>query len=269
MDDFFAQDLIYEYPTAITTRIQGLTVNPQRRLKLKFPKFRGGAVMTQTPVGKLFATGGFAGKEKALKTVIVVEQHKDHAIAYRPPMLTRRSGGHGAIYHKGFLYVVGGLCNDNEILSKCERLDLKRNKWQAIPTLPHACFHVTLATAEETLYAISGVSNLAENSHLIQKLSLSSLSWEVLPVKLPSHQLCAVAFKQSESEVFIAVNKSLYLFDCQSDTLTHLKNLGRLVQGRDGTGTYSNGALIFNAGSFWDEVTIGALNEGSSRCILQ
>mmetsp|Transcript_1667 Transcript_1667/g.3579 ORF Transcript_1667/g.3579 Transcript_1667/m.3579 type:complete len:139 (-) Transcript_1667:56-472(-) len=138
-----------------------------------------------------------------------------------------------------------------------------------MPPLPHACFHVTLTSAEETLYAISGVSNLAENSHLIQILSLSSMLWEVLSVKLPSHQNYAVVFKKDDSELFIAVNKSLYSFDCYTNSLVQLTNLGVSVQGAGGAGIFTNGCLLYYSNSSLMKLTIEDPKRGRSRCILQ
>ncbi len=77
-----------------------------------------------------------------------------------------------AIYVKGFIYIFGGINENNEILSSCEKYDIFSNKWVLISEM---CYprkdHICLYDEENGyLYTFGGQSffNDYNNINIIQ-----------------------------------------------------------------------------------------------------
>jgi hypothetical protein len=146
-------------------------------------------------------TGGLSCKE-----TVIIEFQREFAVTHKPDMLTARAF-HGSVYHAGHLYVVGGLGSSRGSLKKCERFVSEESRWEAISPLPTACMHMSCAVSEGSLYALGGQSG-PTCLDLIHKLSLVSLTWEVLQQCLPCAIKCVPCFKGSE--VYFIVQRSVY-----------------------------------------------------------
>jgi hypothetical protein len=96
-------------------------------------------------------------------------------------MLTPR-GYHAAVYHTPQLYIIGGW-SGSSALSECERYECAENRCESLPPLPTACSSTSGVVVENSLYVLGGHD--ASDLDLVQKLSLESLTWELMQFRLP------------------------------------------------------------------------------------
>jgi hypothetical protein len=108
------------------------------------------------------------------------------------------------------LYILGGQ-NGTRYLSECERFVCAENRWDALPPLPRACRYASGVVLESSLYALGGW-NGGSSLYLVQKLSLESLTWELMQFRLPFAGSAIPCFKLRNTEVYLVVNKTLCSF---------------------------------------------------------
>jgi hypothetical protein len=156
------------------------------------------------PGGSLLITGG---GRTAVREVVRLDTRREFAVAHCAPMLTPRSC-HAAVYHTPHLYILGGW-NDS-FLSECERYVCAENRWEALPPLPQACSETSGVVVEISLYALGGYVGSAID--LVQKLSLESLTWELMQFRLPFLGQSIPCFKLRDTEVYLVINKTLCSF---------------------------------------------------------
>jgi hypothetical protein len=195
--------------------------NSSHRLPLYQPKKL--CCWSEVPGGSLLITGGLNGDVTTREVVSIDVQTFDetgsltYEVSLQPPMLTPRRE-HAAVYHTQHLYVLGGVYEDT--LSECERYVCAERRWEALPPLPRACIHTSGVVVENSLYALGGeIDGLP--SDLVQKLSLESLTWELVQLRLPYPEIGIPCFKRN-SEVYLIVNKYLCSF-----TALRIKRLER------------------------------------------
>jgi hypothetical protein len=157
------------------------------------------------PGGSLFITGGESERE-----VERIDTRREFAVATCPPMLTPRMG-HIAVYHTQHLYIIGGE-NEKGVLRECERYVCAENRWEALPALPRECYWTNGVVVEISLYALGGFDDSRKCLDLVQKLSLGSLTWELMQFRLPHAGSCIPCFKLRDTEVYLVVNKTLCSF---------------------------------------------------------
>jgi hypothetical protein len=113
---------------------------------------------------------------------------------------------HAAVYHTPHLYILGGWGKIVEV-TDCERYVCAENRWEALPPLPRACRAASGVVLESSLYALGGIG-LGELD-LVQKLSLESLTWELMQFRLPYVGFAIPCFKMRDTEVYLVVNQTL------------------------------------------------------------
>jgi hypothetical protein len=156
------------------------------------------------PGGSLLITGGYP----AVRDVVRIDTRREFAVAHCPPMLTPRQG-HAAVYHTPHLYILGGM-DYNGCLSECERYVSAENRWESLPPLPTACSGTSGVVVESSLYALGGW--YGAELDLVQKLSLESLTWELMQFRLPFAGSGIPCFKLRDTEVYLVVNETLCSF---------------------------------------------------------
>jgi hypothetical protein len=156
------------------------------------------------PEGSLLITGGSPG----VREVVRIDTRREFAVSDCAPMLTPRMT-HAAVYHTPHLYILGGWNGSN--LSECERYVYAENRCEVLPSLPRACQGASGVVVENSLYALGG---LCEQSalDLVQKLSLESLTWELMQCWLPFAGYAIPCFKLRETGVYLVVDKTLCSF---------------------------------------------------------
>jgi hypothetical protein len=167
--------------------------------------FKYGCCWSEVPGGSLLITGGgLPGVGEVVRIDVGTFE-----VSPQRDMLTPRSY-HAAVYHTPHLYVLGGV--NHSTLSECERYECAENRWEALPPLPRACCYTSGVVVESSLYALGGRTESEASLDLVQKLSLESLTWELMQLRLP-HAACGIpCFKLRDTEVYLVVNKTLCSF---------------------------------------------------------
>jgi hypothetical protein len=106
---------------------------------------------------------------------------------------------------------------------------------------------------ENSLYALGGCDN-GRSLYAVQRLSLSSLTWELLQLKLPQAANCVPCFK-TDTQVCLVIERALYSF-------THLevKPMTPLLTGIWCISSYySRGTLYYEGGYGISTLGVGEL----------
>jgi hypothetical protein len=161
-----------------------------------------------------------------IRDVLSIDTRREFAILQRPPMLTAR-GLHGAVYHAQYLYVLGGYGP----IEECERYVCVEDRWESLPALPVACFEVAGVVVERSLYALGGGALEDLLLDLIQRLSLDSLTWEVLQLTLPQKVSSIPCFKlkSDNATVYLVLNEVLCTFQPTTLQIQQVKTLSRSI----------------------------------------
>jgi hypothetical protein len=191
--------------------------------------------------GSLLITGGGDEEYSAVGEVVRIDTRREFAVSHCPPMLTPRQC-HAAVLNTPHLYVLGG-AEDDCYLSECERYVCAENRWEALPSLPTACWGSSGVVVESSLYALGGYDGSALD--LVQKLSLESLTWELMQFRLPFAGYCIPCFKVRDTEVYLVVNKTLCsLTDLEVHPLkTLIKDEDEDIRSDYGASYYRRGTL--------------------------
>jgi hypothetical protein len=144
---------------------------------------------------------------------------------------------HAAVYHTPHLYILGGWSDG--YLSEGERYVCAENRWEALPPLPRACSDTSGVVVESNLYALGGYDG--SDLDLVQKLSLESLTWELIQFRLPFAGYGIPCFMLRDTEVYLVIKKTLCSFTAFE--VRPLKTLTEDIQSRFGLSYYRRGTL--------------------------
>jgi hypothetical protein len=222
----------YKYNTDQLHRTSLVTGEHSNHRVPSYP-FKYGCCLSEVPGGSLLITGGGS---PGVREVVRIDTRREFAVAHCPPMLTPR-GFHAAVYHSSHLYVLGGVNGSNYLsLSECERYVVAENRWEALPHLPRACKGTSGVVVENCLYALGGLNQ--GELDLVQKLSLESLTWELMQYRLPFAGFCLPCFKLRDN---LVVKKTLCSFTAFK--VHPLKTLTEDIQSWYGASYYHRGIL--------------------------
>jgi hypothetical protein len=129
------------------------------------------------PGDTLLITGG----SPSVCDVVRIDTLRELAVSTQPSMHIARYY-HAAVLHAQYLYVLAGY-SDSSVLSECERYIWAESRWEVLPALPVACFAMSAVELDNSLYILGGYAGA--NLDTVQKLSLDSLTWELMQLKLP------------------------------------------------------------------------------------
>jgi hypothetical protein len=189
--------------------------------------FNPGCRGSVLPGGSLLITGGYDSRE-----VVKIDTLRECAVSSQPPMHTPRAS-HVAMYHSQYLYVLGP--------KECERFVCPMSQWEVLPALPVAGGAMSAVELENSLYALGGF--YVRLLDTVQKLSLDSLTWELMQLKLPQASYSIPCFKKDD-EVYLVIGETLYSF-----TPFEVKQIKPLSESiRCYTSYYSRGTLYYEAG---------------------
>jgi hypothetical protein len=227
--------LIYSYNNG-TDQLHWTSLVTGEQYKHRVPSytFKASCCWSEVPGGSLLITGGGF---TAVREVVRIDTRREFAVSHCPPMLTPRRN-HAAVYHSQHLYVLGGR-NGTRISRKCERYVCAETRWEALPPLPRACINTSGVVVESSLYALGGYDG--SNLDLVQKLSLESLTWELMQLRLPFAGWAIPCFKLNNTEVYLVVNATLCSFTALEVRL--LRTLTVNIHSWFGTSYYRRGTL--------------------------
>jgi hypothetical protein len=207
---------------------------------------------SEVPGGSLLITGG---GYPPVREVVRIDTRREFAVSHCPPMLTPRRE-HAAVYHSQHLYVLGGR-SGTRISRKCERYVCAENRWEALPPLPKACCDMSGVVVESSLYALGGEDK--SYLDLVQKFSLESLTWELMPFRLPHTGSLIPCFKLRDTEVYLVVDKTICSFT--GFEVRPLRTLTKSICSLYGVSYYHSGTLYCS--TIWGAVQsyeIGSLS---------
>jgi hypothetical protein len=220
--------------------------------------FEYGCCWSEVPGGSLLITGGQnRGYPPTVREVVRIDTRREFAVAHCAPMLTPRYC-HAAVYHTPHLYILGGWMLSSA-LSECEMYVCAENRCEAMAPLPRACSNTSGVVVENSLYALGGWCEQSALD-LVQKLSLESLTWEIMQFRLPFAGRAIPCFKLRDTEVYLVVNKTLCSFTALE--VCHLKSLTEDFQSSGGTSYYCRGTLYCSSsGGAVRSYEIGSLSK--------
>jgi hypothetical protein len=198
-------------------------------------RFKNSCCWNELPGGSLLITGG--GVWIAEREVVKIDTRREFQISSCSPMLTPRAK-HAAVYHAQHVYVLGGY--DDGGLSDCERYVCEDDRWEALPPLPRACHNLSGAEVEGSLYALGGWF-YGSSLDLVQKLTLESLTWELMELRLPFAYSDLPCFKVRGTEVYLVVKTTLCSFTGLE--IRPLKTLTEDIHCKFGASYYYKGTL--------------------------
>mmetsp|Transcript_6634 Transcript_6634/g.11712 ORF Transcript_6634/g.11712 Transcript_6634/m.11712 type:complete len:275 (-) Transcript_6634:57-881(-) len=191
-------------------------------ITLKAFTFLEGCTLAELPANQLAITGGCGGGGNSWN-VVLIDLSRDHAVINKPHIITIRSG-HGAAYFEGYLYVIGGR-KMFDGLKECERFSLKESRWEALSPLPLPCCCTCVIACKETesLYSLTGDFKCLTS---IQRLSIRSLAWDIMPLKLPDDYGFFAAFRlDGETQIYFGHKSVLYRYDLLAGSTEAVKDI--------------------------------------------
>jgi hypothetical protein len=238
----------YEYNTEQLHRTS-LVTGEQSSHQVPSYTFKSNCYWSEVPGGSLLITGG---GDPPVREVVRIDTRREFAVGHCPPMLTPRQA-HAAVYHTPHLYILGGWTG-NSALSRCERYVCAENRWEALPSLPRACCQTSGVVVENGLYALGGYDG-SSILNLVQKLSLDSLTWELMQLRLPFAGCGIPCFKLRDTEVYLVVDKTLCSFTAFE--VRPLKTLTNDIKRYTGASYYRRGTLYssnYRGGALRDKI---------------
>jgi hypothetical protein len=212
-------------------------------------QFKYNSCWSELPGGSLLITGG--GNYASVGEVFKIETLREWAVSTQPPMCTARQS-HAVVYHSQYLYVLGGV-NQNYCLSECERYVCAESRWEELPALLIACSAMSAVVLDNRLYVLGG-SITTRYLDTVQKLSLDSLTWKLMRLKLPQAASGFPCFK-TDNQVYLLIKETLYSFTPQQ-----VKPIKTVPQGIEcSTSYYSRGTLYYSSYSEIERLEIGEL----------
>jgi hypothetical protein len=185
-----------EYDTNKLHRVNLLT-GEQSKHEVPHYQFKGGCCWSELPEGSLLITGG--GRD-----VVKIDTLREYAASSQPPMHTARFY-HAAVYHSQYVYVLGGY----RYLSECERYSCAESRWEVLAALPVPGGFMSAIELHNSLYALGGIQG-DRDLDTVQQLSLDSLTWQLMQLKLPRAAHYIPCFKK-DTEVYLVIT-TLYSF---------------------------------------------------------
>mmetsp|Transcript_29017 Transcript_29017/g.51900 ORF Transcript_29017/g.51900 Transcript_29017/m.51900 type:complete len:345 (-) Transcript_29017:88-1122(-) len=205
--------------------------------------FMYGTVWCEMPGGLLIFTGGIR-LDNAAQDAKSYDSTREYARIRQPFMLSARAL-HGNAHHDGCLYVIGGDQGKGSAIRECERLIMDGYFWEDLPPLPKAVHgsSVVVLKATESLFAFGGTYK-KQKLDLIQRLSLSRLEWDILPLRLPKPACDIACFVKGNSKIEFVIEGSLYSLNGKTESMKLLKKLDKQYVSIRGP-TYYYGGLIY------------------------
>jgi hypothetical protein len=202
----------------------------------------------EIPQWKLVVTGGTLDNV-FYSSATVIDPSSYFEAKVLPPMLNARAS-HNSIYYRGCVYVIGGADEGWWRLNKCERYVVSLRKWEAIPSMPFACYDHSLVVlhAKKCLYVV-GAQDGQEHNTMVTELNLMNLTWTKLPIVLPSTVKNAALFTTPEicDRFFMVINANLYSISPNTDDLIKVSTVSKKTQSYFGPSIYYRGKLFCNS----------------------
>ncbi|XP_054841217.1 kelch-like protein 38 [Eublepharis macularius] len=112
---------------------------------------------------------------------------------WRPvePMLVPRYS-HRSVAYKNYIFAIGGVGEDQEILNSMERYDSIYNAWEHMTNMPVAVLHPAVAAKDQRIYLFGGEDIMQNPVRLIQVYHVSRNMWFRMETRVVKN-VCAPA----------------------------------------------------------------------------
>jgi hypothetical protein len=169
-------------------------------------QFKYGCRVSELPGGSLLITGG-SEEYTLVREVEKIDTLREFAVSSQSSLHTARYW-HAAVYDSQYLYVLGGY-NDS-FLRECERYSCADDQWEVLPVLPVAGFAMSAVVMHRSLFALGGETDEC-SLDTVQRLSLKSLTWQLMALRLPQAGSWFPCFKL-DTKVYLLIKDTLYAF---------------------------------------------------------
>lgn len=240
-------EYIYSYATNTNILYRTrLATGTDSCIQLGHFQFAFGCILAEGPGKSIHITGGTDLMRTSSNAFARIDTTREFSVVRGPPMITARIM-HCAIYHREFLYVLGGfnLCD----LNVCERYAFGEQRWSALESLPQFCSNMSAIVLEETqcLYGLGGAVSDCCMIRTLQRLSLTTLLWDLMDLKLPAIDAGIACFKTDETKAYFLIDYGLYVFHPRSNTIRLVK-LSHCISSDAGPSYYSKGIVYSSEG---------------------
>jgi hypothetical protein len=223
----------------------------QSSVHLSSYRFKADCYWSELPGACILITGG---GRPGVREVEKIDTLREFAVSSQPPMLSPRYS-HTAVSHSQYVYVLGGLTG-SRTMKECERFVYAESRWEDLPALLLACYSPSAVVLENSLYVLGGNASYGYLNK-IQKLSLHTLTWELMKLKLPQRIGYFPCFKFEDTQVYLVINKNLYSFSPLK--INKIKTLPEYVFSMYGPSYYCRGTLYCSTSDAVEAVQIGSL----------
>ncbi|XP_034981951.1 kelch-like protein 38 isoform X1 [Zootoca vivipara] len=107
------------------------------------------------------------------------------------PMLVRRYS-HRSIAYKNYIFAIGGIGENQEILNSMERYDSIYNVWEHMANMPVAVLHPAVSSKDQRIYLFGGEDTMQNPVRLIQVYHVSRNMWFRMETRMVKN-VCAPA----------------------------------------------------------------------------
>ncbi|XP_053571309.1 kelch-like protein 38 [Bombina bombina] len=161
-----------------------------RLAKLPFRLYKASAVGLH---GNVFVLGGLTidSKKNTVNSTVYILSLKLNQWRKGEPMLFARYS-HRSIAYKNYIYSIGGIGENQGILSSVERFDRIYNKWETMASIPVAVLHPAIAAADQRIYLFGGQDVMQNPVRLIQVYHTSRNMWFRMETRMVKN-VCAPA----------------------------------------------------------------------------
>jgi hypothetical protein len=198
-----------------------------------------GTPIVETPAGDLIFTGG--GPKEGSSQAFQYAGRREFVRLDLPLMESKRAF-HGAVYFRGFVYVIGGVREFSDT-KECERLDLMERTWSAIPPIRQEMSMQSAVALESTscLY----VFGCRATPKTIFEFNVETMLWRKLSYSLPalSSQVPCFKIEGVHNQFFIIQESKLFSIDPHKGKVQQLKKLSSPMTCYNSQTYYSNGVI--------------------------
>ncbi|MFG0263523.1 MAG: Kelch repeat-containing protein [Rhodopirellula sp. JB055] len=214
----------------------------------------------------IYLMGAMTGrypKETPLEKVVVYYPKEDRFDFVHSIPASRRRGGAGAVYHNGWIYLIGGITNGHVdgCRSWFDRYDPKTGVWEILPDAPHQRDHFQATVIGNRLYAAGGrVTSKRDNAVFSQTISKIDVYDFEAGQWLPPEQCPDLPTERAGNSV-IAIDGKLVIgcgesadqkqahdeIEVYDPAIDRWSAWPSLLQGRHGTGLVRIGDSLFTA----------------------
>ncbi|KRX01567.1 hypothetical protein PPERSA_01470 [Pseudocohnilembus persalinus] len=185
------------------------------------------------PNGEILIMGG--GIQASVSKLSIF--NKMELVRLSPMQTPRKEHGSVTVGSK-YVYVIGGYNSQKkEMLSSCERYDIKQDKWSYIPSMSvKKCAIAVCQQSDKYIYVMGGFDG-KNRLQTIEKYDINEEKWEILDVTLQNALSNSAAIALDDKEILIlgggndeGFSYKSYSYDTKNQTIQQIPNM---KEGRD------------------------------------